>query len=129
LTTDGRDVIGSWSPEAPEETTAARVPRQVAHEAIIAAVHEAARAELGQPHRSAGTASGGDGCGDPGDRRRYALQCLMIAHELTLGLDGWIADARACGSTWQNIGDAVGLSRQAVHGRYATGESIDGRRT
>jgi len=31
-----------------------------------------------------------------------------------------VAEARAFGATWQQIGDALGITRQIAHKRYAT---------
>ncbi|GAA4759267.1 hypothetical protein [Gordonia alkaliphila] len=72
--------------------------------------------------------------------RAQALDTLILLSESIAGADDYgdmigavrmvelaaqqarraiIAEARASGETWQSIGDALGISRQAAHERYA----------
>lgn len=39
-------------------------------------------------------------------------------HRATAALDDSVADARAAGATWQQVGDAIGISKQAAAQRF-----------
>lgn len=52
---------------------------------------------------------------DPGE----GLQAVVVLRRVTDRLEEThVAAARAEGWTWQEIGDALGVSRQAVHKKY-----------
>jgi DNA-directed RNA polymerase specialized sigma24 family protein len=52
---------------------------------------------------------------DPGQ----GLQAVVVLRRLTDRLEqAQVSAARAEGWTWQQIGDALGVSRQAVHKKY-----------
>lgn len=47
------------------------------------------------------------------------LQAVVVLRRITDRLEeAHVAAARAEGWTWQEIGDALGVSRQAVHKKY-----------
>lgn len=56
------------------------------------------------------------------DRREFALRALeaaTLARAEAESYIAWMADeARASGATWQQIGDAHGVSRQWAHKRF-----------
>jgi hypothetical protein len=55
---------------------------------------------------------------------------LHAAAELTAAALGAVGMARRAGYTWQEIGDALGISRQAAHYRYAAAdERVAARRS
>jgi len=52
---------------------------------------------------------------DPGQ----GLQAVVVLRRLTDRLEqAHVSAARAAGWTWQQIGDALGVSKQAVHKKY-----------
>jgi hypothetical protein len=97
---------------------ARRTPREVARDAISFAVHDAASAELGETRMEDDAEQHAREKNDPDHKRRHALRCVDVAHELGLDLDGWVANARATGSTWQELGDVIGSTRQNTHRRF-----------
>jgi transcriptional regulator of acetoin/glycerol metabolism len=57
----------------------------------------------------------GAGSDDPA----RGLQAVVVLRRLTDRLEeSHVRAARAHGWTWQQIGDALGISRQAVHKKY-----------
>ena len=52
---------------------------------------------------------------DPLDRIRQTARTIDDAR---LDLLDWVDDARDAGATWQAIGDALGMTRQAAHERF-----------
>ncbi|NIZ89648.1 hypothetical protein [Kineococcus rubinsiae] len=63
-------------------------PREVARDAISAAVHDAAAAELGEPRIEDDAQAWKREHADPLHQRRHALRCVAVAHGLALELDG-----------------------------------------
>ncbi len=59
-----------------------------------------------------------------GDWRADPLKVVAGIREGALSLDEWqrkaVAEARAQGRTWEEIGTAAGVSRQAAWERYST---------
>lgn len=51
----------------------------------------------------------------PLDRLAYAAQILHAAQTWT---DEYVALARDNGHSWQQVGDALGITKQAAHQRY-----------
>jgi hypothetical protein len=62
--------------------------------------------------------------GDPSVGLRAVVALQRLAEQVQ---DSQVAAARAQGWSWEQIGDALGVSRQAVHKRY--GGSRSGRHT
>ncbi|MGI8874946.1 MAG: hypothetical protein ACR2KP_11575 [Egibacteraceae bacterium] len=52
---------------------------------------------------------------DPADGLRAAVVLRRLADQVEVTN---VAAARAAGWTWEQIGDALGVSRQAVHKKY-----------
>lgn len=59
---------------------------------------------------------------DADERRQFALRALVAATEARRKADQWIEwmadEAKAAGASWQQIGDAHGVSRQWAHKRF-----------
>lgn len=118
---------------------AAFTPRQEMESTINGAVWHAARRELGLQEigRCANPC-----CEDqpPFDQAQWLLEredadlnrrvhLLAIQYANSVGLDpiGWVGNARKTGATWQQVADALGVSRQAAHERFARfGDSYSG---
>jgi hypothetical protein len=62
--------------------------------------------------------------GDPAVGLRAVVALQRLAEQVQ---DSQVAAARAQGWSWEQIGDALGVSRQAVHKKY--GGSRSGRHT
>ena len=57
--------------------------------------------------------------GSDSDDPEQGLQAVVVLRRLTDRLEArHVRSARAHGWTWQQIGDALGVSRQAVHKKY-----------
>lgn len=58
---------------------------------------------------------------DKGLAIRAHLEALRLAVEVAGETNpvGWVGNARTVGATWQQIGDTLGISRQAAHERFA----------
>lgn len=53
------------------------------------------------------------------DNPAHGLQAVVVLRRLTDRLEQThVLNARAQGWTWEQIGDALGVSRQAVHKKY-----------
>ncbi len=65
---------------------------------------------------------------DPERRRRDPLRALTAAKDLELVILGAresaVIEARRAGWTWDNVGDALGISAQAAHSRYAKAAAV-----
>ena len=58
------------------------------------------------------------------------LRSIAVLRRLTDHLETrQVASARRAGWTWQQIGDALGVSRQAVHKKHAAADRHGSRRT
>jgi predicted transcriptional regulator len=58
---------------------------------------------------------------------RVALRAVAALHRLAAQLErAHVANARAQGMTWQEIADALGVTRQAVHHKHAARRSRSG---
>ncbi len=59
--------------------------------------------------------------GSDSDDPEKGLQAVVVLRRLTDRLEErHVRSARAHGWTWQQIGDALGVSRQAVHKKYGS---------
>jgi hypothetical protein len=56
--------------------------------------------------------------GDPAIGLRAALALRRLAERVEVSQ---VASARSQGWSWQQIGDALGVTRQSVHARYGKG--------
>lgn len=62
-----------------------------------------------------GEITAGAASGDPG----LGLRASLALHRLAERVEAeYVATARSSGWTWQQIGDALGVTRQSVHGKY-----------
>jgi hypothetical protein len=65
---------------------------------------------------------------DPERRRRDPLRALTAAKDLDLlvkvARESAVVEARRAGWTWGNIGEALGISSQAAHERYAKAAAV-----
>jgi hypothetical protein len=65
---------------------------------------------------------------DPERRRRDPIQALSTAKALDLLLkvarENAVIEARRAGWTWDNVADALGITRQAAHDRYAQAAAV-----
>jgi hypothetical protein len=65
---------------------------------------------------------------DPERRARDPLRALTAAKDLELLLkvarESAVIEARRAGWTWDNIGELLGLTRQATHNRYAQAAAV-----
>lgn len=53
------------------------------------------------------------------------LRAIVVLRRLADHLEaGHVAGARQAGWSWQEIGDALGVSRQAVHKKYGRGPHV-----
>ena len=113
---------------------AARGPAEEMQDTINAAVWHAAHRTLGAQEISL---CGNSCCADPDVRTtfdqakwlaeredaalrlRLHLLCIELANGVGLDPIGWVGNARKVGATWQQIGDALGTTRQAAHERFA----------
>jgi len=61
-------------------------------------------------------------------RRRHPLRALQAAKDLDLILnvarESAVIEARRAGWTWGNIGECLGITRQAAHDRYAKAAAV-----
>lgn len=53
------------------------------------------------------------------ERQEYILSAEKHLNDMRSHQDRWILFARAAGATWQEIGDALGVSFQAAQQRHA----------
>ena len=58
--------------------------------------------------------------GDPSQGLRAALALHRMAERVEAHE---VARARKAGWSWQQIGDALGITRQSVHAKYGRGDS------
>jgi DNA-binding NarL/FixJ family response regulator len=65
---------------------------------------------------------------DPERLRRDPLRALAAAKDLELLLTTSrqiaVTEARRAGWTWENIGECLGITRQAAHDRYAQAAAV-----
>lgn len=106
-------------------------PRQEMESTINGAVWHAARRELGM--QEIGRCTNPCCENTPGfDQARWLAEredadlnrrvhLLAVTYANSVGLDpiGWVGNARKVGTTWQQVADALGVSRQAAHERFA----------
>ncbi len=65
---------------------------------------------------------------DPDSRRRDPIRALHAARDLDLILnvarESAVIEARRAGWTWGNIAEALGITAQAAHSRYAQAAAV-----
>lgn len=87
-----------------------------------------ARIEVESAIRRAGWTDGAEHSvgefADRDERRQFALRAAAAATEARQESDQWIKwmtdEARSAGASWQQIGDALGVTRQAAQMRFGT---------
>lgn len=57
-------------------------------------------------------------------RREWHLVKLQISREAGVDQTGNAINARHCGASWEEIGQACGITRQAAHDRWAKFEDL-----
>ncbi len=63
---------------------------------------------------------------EAGDYRALVEAAAVVADEGGTCLRNWVGAARRAGLSWEEIGAALGVTRQAAQKRFATGDHPDG---